>query len=189
MNSDDDLWAKFKKKIGGVTDDIVVRYGDVDIAMPASVKEYINLGGNAIALIVAAAENRNELPLAKAYFKTADGKQVMLSKLVMNSEDSTFSGDKITETKFGDGKEKRFVNISFWFVPIYLMLDDKAVLGVDFKENRESFIILRGPWNIGLQNQEYLRKHSEGRIKFPERLDSNIVGDFIVREFAGEDKK
>jgi hypothetical protein len=186
MNNDS--WSKLKKNLGGVTDDIVERYGNVDIAMPASEKEYIDLGGNAIAMIQAVAANRNELPLAKAYFQTPDGKQVMLSKLVMSSEDSTFSGNEITETKFADGKEKRFSNLSFWLVPVHLMLDDKAVLGVDFKENRESFIMLRGPWNIGAQNQEYLRKHSEGRIKFPERLDSNIVGDFIVREFAGEDK-
>jgi len=192
-NQQQDAWSKLKKNLGGVTDDIVERYGEADIAMPVNEKEYIDLGGNAIAMIRAVAANRNELPLAKAYFQTPDGKQVMLSKLVMSSEDSTFSGNEITETKFADGKEKRFSNLSFWLVPINLMLDDKAVLGVDFKENRESFIILRGPWNIGAQNREFVRKHSEGKIMFPERLDSNIVGDFIVREFvnpamATEDK-
>jgi hypothetical protein len=108
----------------------------------------------------------------------------MLSKLVMSSDVNTFSGNEITEAQFADGKEKYFSNLSFWFIPVHLMLDDKAVLGIDFKENRESFVILRGPWNIGTQNQECLRKHSDGRIKFPERLDSNIVGDFIVREFS-----
>lgn len=192
MPNEQDAWSNLKKKLG-VTDDIVERYGEADIAMPASEKEYIDLGGNAIAMIRAVAANRNELPLAKAYFQTPDGKQVMLSKLVMSSEDSTFSGNEITETNFSDGKEKRFSNLSFWLVPLNLMLNDKAVLGVDFKENRESFVILRGPWSMGEQNHEAIKKHSEGRIKLPERLDSNIVGDFIIREFAnpriaGEDK-
>jgi hypothetical protein len=191
-NQQQDAWTNLKKKLG-VTDDIVERYGEADIAMPTSEKEYIDLGGNAIAMIRAVAADRNELPLAKAYFQTPDGKQVMLSKLVMSSEDSTFSGNEITETNFSDGKEKRFSNLSFWLVPLNLMLDHEAVLGVDFKENRESFIILRGPWNIGTQNHESIKKYSDGKIKFPERLDSNVIGDFIVREFvnpkmAAEDK-
>jgi len=181
--SEQDSWSQFKKSIGA-TDDIAERYAEADIALPASEEEYCGLAGNAIVMITAVSEHPKELPLAKAYFRTADGKEIILKKLVLSSDVNEFSGDKISKTRFADGKKDCFVNLSFWLLPVQSLLDDKGVIVIDFKENRKSFSVCRGPWEIEKRNQEYTRRQSQGSIKIAERLNNDILAKFLEREFV-----
>lgn len=181
-----DPWVQLKKRIGA-KDDIVERYAESDIVLPASEEEYCGLKGNALVMITAASEHRNELPLAKAYFQTVDGHEVVLTKLVLSSEINKFSGDAITKSGLANGKKDIFMNLSFWLIPIHLLLDDKGVLGIDFKENRKSFSVCRGPWLMDERNREYIKKQLQGIIKIAERLDSDILEKFLEREFINRE--
>lgn len=169
-----DPWVQFKEALGA-TDDIAERYVKSDIAYPASEEEYSGLSGNAVVMIMAVSQHLEELPLTRAYFKTEVGEETELRNLV--------TAEKITKTKFGDSEKDCFLNISFWGFPIHLMLDESGVLGIDFKENRKSFSVCRGPWLIDERNQEYMKKHSQGVIKIAERLNNDILEKFLWREF------
>ena len=170
----EDPWVQFKKAIGA-TDDIAERYVESDIAYPASEEEYCGLGGNAVVKITAFSQHPEELPLARAYFETEIGKEIELRNLATAAE--------TLKTNFGDSKKDYFMNSSLWELPVYLVLNEKGLLGIDFKENRKSFSVVRGPWQLDERNREYTRKQSQGVIKITERMDEDVLMKFLKREF------
>jgi len=180
--SENDPWVKFKKEVGA-TDDIVERYAASDIAYPTSEEEYCGLGGNAVAMVTAISEHIDELPLARAYIRTADNEEVELKKLELSSSDTSFTGERITKTKFSDGKKDVFVNLSFWLVPVSLLVDGKGALVLDFKGDRKGFTVYRGSGNVDTRILEYLVKQSRGTIKVDERLNVRVFENFLMREF------
>ncbi|MBU1122796.1 MAG: hypothetical protein KKF54_08940 [Candidatus Omnitrophica bacterium] len=175
-------WAKFKKSIEA-TDDIIERYAEFDMALPVSEDEYCGLKGNAIVMVTAVSEHQSELPLKRTYFQIAKGKEIELTKLIFSSGINNFAGDKITKTKFADGEKDCYVNLSFWLLPVSLLQDEKGVLAIDFKERRKAFVLYRGPWKIDDRNKEYVRKQLQDKMKGDEQLNSDLLGQFIEREF------
>ena len=165
--------AQLKKQLG-VTDDIVARYAEYEIAYPTSEKEYCDLCGNAIMLITAFSCDPEELPLDRVYFKTEIGEETVLKGL---------GASEISKSKFGDSKNDYFSNISLWVLPVYLMEDEKGKINLDFKKNRQSFSMSRDPGLLNERNQIYVRKHSQGIVKIAERVDSDILSKFVEREF------
>jgi len=180
--SESDPWDEFKKEVGG-TDDIVERYADVDIAYPASKEEYCGLSGNAIAMMRAISEHKDELPIERACIRTADNREVEIKKLVMSSTNSSFTGDEITKTKFSDGKKDIFVNLSFWSIPVSLLVDDNFVFVIDFRVDRKGFTLNIDKGDVDTNSLEYLMKQSCGAIKVDERIDAKVLENFLMREF------
>jgi len=183
----DDPWVKFKNELGA-TDDIVERYAAADIAFPTSKEEYCGLGGNAIAMITAISEHIDELPLAKAYITTADNKEIEVSKLRMGSGDSSFTGDRITKTRFAEGEKDVFVNLSFWFIPVNLLVEDAGKLVIDFKGERKGFTVYTGKGDINKKILGYCMKQLRGEIKVYERINVRMLEDFLIREFVTPNK-
>jgi hypothetical protein len=161
----------------------IERYAEVDIVFPANEEEYFALGGNAVAMIIASSEHQSELPLVRAYFQEEDGKEIILTKIIFNSDVDIFAGDKITKGKFANDEKECFTNLSFWLIPISLFRDDKGIIMVDFKGERKAFAIRRGPWQIDKQNQEYMQKQSQGDIKVTENQQDSVIAKIIEREF------
>jgi hypothetical protein len=161
----------------------IERYAEVDIAFPFSEEEYCALGGNAIAMITASSEHQSELPLIKAYFQDVEGKEIIFTKIILNSDTDIFAGDKITKGKFANSEKSCFTNLSFWLVPVNLFRDDKGIIMVDFTGERKAFTIRRGPWRIDRRNQEYIKKQVQGAIKVIENQDDGVIAKILEREF------
>ena len=169
----------FKEK--GV-DPVITRYGEADIAYPADEKEYCILGGYAVVRIVAISEDREELPIERAYFQVGDEQQVPLQKLGVCVDSDGLLGDMVTDAKDNYGRTC-FENISFWAIPVAWFQVDAGFLAVDFKGERKEFIILRGPWEQYSRVQEWVKKHHAEQIKVAEHVPYDTVEKFIEREY------
>ncbi len=172
-------FAIFKKQ--GI-EPVITRYGEVDIAYPANEEEYCILGGYAVVMIVAISEDREELPIERAYFQVGDKKTVSLNKLGVSVDGGDLLGDMATEKKDNAGRIC-FENISFWAIPVAWFIVDDGFIAVDFKGERKEFIILRGPWKLYSRIQEWINKDSAGQIKVAEHVPYDVVAKFIEREF------
>ena len=169
----------FKEK--GI-DPVITRYGEVDIAYPANEEEYRALGGYAVAMIVAISEEKEEIPLERAYFQFRDKKVFPLNKLGVSIGNGDFLGDKVIEKKDSGGRVC-FENISFWTIPVCYFIDDDGFIAVDFKGERKAFIILRGLWKPHSRIRECISKHLAGQINVAEHVPYEVVSKFIEREY------
>jgi hypothetical protein len=161
---------------------IISRYGEVDIAYPANEEEYCALGGHSVAKVVTISEKHKELPIERAYFQLTNEKIMNLTKLRVCVDDGILLADKVK--KETDDKDRvYFKNSSFWLIPTSYFLIDGGFIAVDFKEGRKSFVILRGPWNINSQIDEWIKKHTTGRIEISDNVGHDQVATFIGREF------
>jgi len=164
------------------TEPIVSRYGEVDIAYPASEDEYCILGGHSVVMIVAMSEYKEELPLERAYFQLRDKRIIPLNELGVCVDGSDVLGGLVTEKQYGFGRIC-FENISFWTIPTVWFIDDEGFIAVDFKGERKEFIIKRGPWKLHSIVREYISKNITGQIKVAEHVPYDVVAKFIEREF------
>jgi len=172
-------FAIFKKE--GI-EPVIKRYGEVDIAYPADEEEYRDLEGYAVVMIRAISENREELPIERAYFQSSDKRIVSLDKLEVSVDGGDPLGDMATEKKDNAGRTC-FENISFWAIPACWFVDDGGFIAVDFKGERKEFVILRGPWKLDSRIREWINKHIAEQIRVTEHVPYDIVANFIDREF------
>jgi len=177
----------FKGLQGKGVNPVITRYGEVDIAYPANENEYCVLGGYAVVMIVAVSENRDELPIERAYLQPSDKRIVSLNKLGVSVKGGDLLGDIATEKKDNTGRIY-FENISFWAIPVCWFKDDGGLIAVDFKGERKEFVILRGPWKLDSRIQEWINKHSAEQIEVAEHVAYDVMGNFIEREFFNSNR-
>jgi hypothetical protein len=172
---------KFWKELG--IDPIIARYGEIDIAYPADEKEYCDLGGCVVAMVVAISENKEELPIERVYFQVADVKPIHLIKIGYSVNSDGLLGDMVTKKTYSNGRIC-YENISFWALTACCFQADTGFIAVDFKGERKKFIITRGPWKLDNRIRECMNKHLAEQIKVAECVPRNILMDFINREFS-----
>lgn len=166
-------------------DPVIARYGEVDIAYPASEKEYCALAGYSFMKITAIAEDAKELPIERAYFQLRNGKIMPLESLEVSVDDRSHFTNRAIETK--DDKDRVYYkNFSFWAIPTLFFLDNGGLIGIDFRGERKEFVILRGPWKIDPLINGWMRKHSTKNLQVAERANYDIIAKFIEREFCGK---
>ena len=104
-----------------------------DIAFPDGEKEYAALDGNAVILLTAVSQNRDELPLQKVY-AVSEGKEIELPllKVVLAELEQT---DTASVKTFG-----RFRADALYLLPMSLRVKNVDLL-VDFQANRTAFKI------------------------------------------------
>lgn len=104
-----------------------------DIAFPDGEKEYAALDGNAVILLTAVSQNRDELPLQKVY-AVSEGKEIELPllKVVLAELQQT---DTASVKTFG-----RFRADALYLLPMSLRVKNVDLL-VDFQANRTAFKI------------------------------------------------
>ena len=104
-----------------------------DIAFPEDEKEYAALDGNAVILLTAASQNRDELPLQKVY-AVSEGKEIELPllKVVLAELEQN---DVASVKTFG-----RFRADALYLLPMSLRVKNVDLL-VDFQVNKTAFKI------------------------------------------------
>jgi hypothetical protein len=157
------------------------RYGEFDIAYPASEEEYCILGSHGIVMVTAISDTSSELPIESVYFKVGDKIVASFGKLEISSGDCLL-GDVVTEKK-DDAGRVYFENISFWVVPLLWFLVNAGVMAIDFKGERKGFVMQRGPWNLDSRVMEWISKHAAEQLKVTEHVTFDVLAEFIEREF------
>lgn len=165
---------------------VVSRFGEVDIAYPASAEEYCALGGYSVAAVVVFSQNQEELPIERTYFQTSSEKIFPLEKIGVCVDDR-YLADRIKETKDDHGNFY-FENISFWAIPTGLFMDPGGLAAIDFKGERKAFVLLRGPWKMHGLVRECLSKHLGGQIKLAEHIPFEVMAEFVQREFISNNR-
>jgi hypothetical protein len=109
------------------------RVVEFDIAYPKSLAEYQSLNGNGILLLVAVTRNEAELPLARAYIESEDGKPVVLQRI--SSLRSELGEGSSARVAYG-----RYRQDAFFLVPL-TMLAKRPRISCDFAINRSAFVV------------------------------------------------
>jgi hypothetical protein len=151
------------------------RAGFFEVAYPADVPEYVALAGNGIVLITVFAQDKNELPIKKAYFHFEDGLvelQPIASVLSKQKE-----ADAKTSKAFGAYRMD-----ALYLLPLHLGFEG-ANLMVEFAKSRNAFRLgsISGSTSSvreGEQTKTLAGKPSEEAVK-----------SFVEREYPGFVKK
>jgi len=167
----------------GVENIPISRLGEVDIAYPASEEEYCALGGYAVVMIVAISDDREELPIERAYFQIADKKTVPLENLGVRYNGGDLLAGVVKEKQDHTGRIC-FENVSFWYIPVAWFKFDDSFIAIDYKGERKKFIIHRGPWKLDIRVQTWISKHiGEQKIAVAQHVPFEVIANFIDREF------
>jgi len=143
-----------------------------DIGYPANKQEFANLDGNAVILVSALSQEREELPLKKVYV-LADGQQIELKSIQTVLVDQSGVSNQSTKT-FGNYRED-----ALYLLPVYLRLKDTEVL-VDFAKNKNDYKIATFGTEVSASVSNLPRNVPTGSGP-----TENILKEFIKREFPG----
>ncbi len=161
----------------------IERHAQIDIAYPANEKEYCALGSYSFAKVAAISEHSEELPIERAYFQLSKGKIMPLESLEISVDDKPNFTNKVIETK--DDKDRTyFKSFSFWAIPTGFFQYQDGLIAIDFKDERKNFVLLRGPWKLNNRICEWVQKHTSGEIQVAEHVASDLIANFIQREFG-----
>jgi len=105
------------------------RYASFDLAMPRDAEEYRLLGRNAVLLVVAVSQKREELPIARAHIGDLTLTQVGSSRL------SEMPAGTRARTMFGAFRDE-----AYFLVPLAALYGD-GKLEVDFAQTRKDFVL------------------------------------------------
>lgn len=169
----------FKEK--GI-DPVIDRYGEVDIAYPASEKEYCALGGYSFMKVTTIATDPEELPIERAYFQYGNKEIRPLDGIEVSVGNCPHFTNRVIET-YDDKDRKYFMSFSFWAILSGLFLDDEGLIAIDFKGERKAFTLLRGPWEHIKPVYGWVQKHASEQIQVTESGEHGAIVNFLNREF------
>ena len=141
-----------------------------DIGFPNGEQEYAALDGNAVILLTALSQNRDELPVQRVY-AVSDGKEIELKliKVVLAELPTT---DSASANTFG-----RFRADALYLLPMSLRAKNSDLL-VDFQRNRLAFKVATFGSPLPDDLNSLLKKKSSGTGPSESALET-----FIKREY------
>ena len=145
-----------------------------DIGFPRTIEEYHQLDGHAVLLITALSQERDELPLARVYVRSASGSEVVELR-PLNSVRSDQSGVTSNAVKtFG-----AFRVDGLYLLPAHLRLMPGDLL-VDFSKNRVGLRVATFGTPVSPEVEALHIEPPKGSGPDPGALSA-----FVAREFPG----
>ena len=143
-----------------------------DIGYPANPQEYAALDGNAVILLTALSQDREELPLQKVYV-SSEGKEIVL-KLLKSGLAELPATDSASAKTFG-----KFRADALYLLPMSLRVT-KADLLVDFQKNKKAAKVapLGTPLPDDLSRMMLIKPSGTGPSE-------GALEEFIKREYPG----
>jgi uncharacterized protein DUF2314 len=141
-----------------------------DIGYPHGDQEYAALDGNAVILLTAVSQDRDELPLQRVY-AVSEGKQIELQLIKVVLAELTTADSAVTKT-FG-----RFRADALYLLPMSLRIKNCDLL-VDFQRNRLAFKVA----TLGTPLPDDLNKLMQTKSSGA-GLSQNALEVFIKREY------
>lgn len=147
---------------------IVKRFAMYDVALPADNEEYIGLNKNAIVMISAVTRDKAELPIKKAYIRSASG--VVVLEGILSIPMDVVSPQ--VKSVFGDYQEDYC-----YLLPFYLTVSN-ATLVVEWGDNSDPFVLGEFPveWECSIEDD----KPEEQNLQ----LNEEALKKFLKREFS-----
>jgi hypothetical protein len=168
------------KKMSGMIDEAAVQYEKYgpsprialsDFAFGFDAAEYGRLNACGVVMISAQSHDGRELPLKRVYVEVSGKKYPLICLLSSNGQPSSAVSAKV----FGRERVDSFYLIPYGYTQV------NAALCVDWKMNRDGFVLFKFPLNMKL---EFVM----GKVRlWPEKgrkIDAEALKKFLIREFS-----
>lgn len=154
----------------------VPRIGFFDVAYPSDVDEYVELAGNAVAIVTVFVQDKDELPVKRAYLNLPGGGEVELKFITSVQSRQAEAGAKAAKT-FGAHRLD-----ALYLLPLHLNFREASLM-VDFNKARHGL-------RLGsIHGSTFVLKDKLPDKTLADAPSEPALRQFIEREYPGFLKK